>query len=114
MANRNRLILSNVVARLVAYYAFWVGLVWVLYRLFPMVNTYIVEERARHLRTLSGGFDAVEVPGIDIGVEALWQPELLVPVAMAMFFSTVTAVPVAWVYAWSRSQRRRETADRVS
>lgn len=106
MANRNRPILSNVVARLVAYYAFWIGLVWVLYRLFPMLNTYIVEERARHLRTLSSGFDAVEVPGIDIGVEALWQPELLVPVAMAMFFSTVTAVPVAWVYTWSRSQRR--------
>jgi len=57
---------------------------------------------------LSGGFDAKEVPRIDldVGVAALWQPELLIPVASAMIFSFALALPVAWIYTWNRPQRR--------
>jgi len=49
VADRDRPFLSNVVARLVAYYAFWIGLVAGLYRLFPMIAEYNALERERHI-----------------------------------------------------------------
>ncbi len=109
MANRNRPFLSNVVVRLVAYYGFWIGVTAGIYRLFPMIPTYIAEERGRHVRTLSGtvGLDVPDIPGpVGVGVGALVQPELVIPVASAMIFAFLLAVPIAWVYTWSRSQRR--------
>ncbi len=109
MAHRNRPFLSNVVARLVAYYGFWIAVTGGIYRFFPMIPRYIAEERGRHIRTVSGvvGVDIPDIPGpIDVGIGALVQPELVIPVASAMIYSFLLAVPVAWVYTWSRAQRR--------
>lgn len=107
MARRDRPFLSNVIARLVVYYVLLIGTVAGLFRLFPMIPYYIGLERGRSVRTLSRGFDAVSIPGsVEIGVAALMEPGLLIPVATAMIFSFALALPVAWTYLWNRPQRR--------
>ena len=109
LAHQNRPFLSNIGARLVAYYAVWIGFTAFLYRFFPSIPEYITAERERHVRTATGliGVDTPDIPGpMGQGVEALTDPALLIPVAAAMVYSFALALPVSWVYLWTRTRRR--------
>ena len=109
MARHDRPFLSNIVARLVAYYAAWIGATGILYRFFPAIPEYIAAERDRHVRTATGliGIDTPDIPGpMGQGIEALTDPALLIPVATAMIYSFALALPVSWVYLWTRTRRR--------
>lgn len=109
MPRTDRPFLSNVVARLVAYYAFWIGVTGLIFRYFPWIPEYVDAERARHVRTVSGaiGLDAPDIRGpMGTGYEGLTDPALLVPVLAAMVYSFLLAVPVSWIYQWTRGRRR--------
>ncbi len=54
MAHRDRPFLSNVVARLVVYYAVVNAAMVGIHSLFPMINVYILAERGRHVRATTG------------------------------------------------------------
>ena len=110
MPKQDRPFLSNVVARLVAYYAAWLGGSALLFRYFPAIPGYLTAERERHVRTVTGGIGidaAPDIPGpLGGGIDALADPALLVPVLAAMLASFVFALPVSWVYQWTRTRRR--------
>ncbi len=110
LSKHERPFLSNVVARLVAYYAAFLGGSALLFRYVPAIPGYLTAERERHVRTVTGGIGidaAPDIPGpLGGGIDALADPALLVPVLAAMLASFVFALPVSWVYQWTRTRRR--------
>ncbi len=102
--------LDNIIVRLVVYYIaallFFTGL-WLV---FPEIPKYIAQERAR------GGQPTSMTLELQSGVEraagegGLFHPQTFVPVSIALLFSFLFALPVTWVYRWTRPRKRYNQA----
>jgi ABC-type antimicrobial peptide transport system permease subunit len=87
---------DHVIVRLMAYYGVSVGLFAGINALFPGLYQYIVAERARQF-----GGTAMEPVGVAPPVD-LMTPDVIVPVVFGMIAALLLALPVAWVYLWTR------------
>ena len=99
---------SNVIIRLVLYYAGWMVFFTVLFRLVPAIPQYISDERGRHIRSIGGiGAEAPDTPVFEItGPTSMFNPRMAVPVGLGMIASFVLALPIAWVYLWTHARKR--------
>ena len=99
---------DNVVVRLALYYAgtfsFFLGMVAV----FPSIIEFMDLER---LRVVTSAQDLFGAAGGEAGASlysttALLRPERVVPVLVSMFGALALALPVSWVYAWTREEHK--------
>jgi len=102
---------GNVVVRLGVYYlavfAFFAGLA----TLFPSIVEYLTLER---LRGVTGAQDLLVTGGGEGGVaidtlyatEAILRPDRTVPVLVSMLGALALALPISWVYAWTRPNQK--------
>jgi hypothetical protein len=101
-----QVIRDNVVVRLVVYYILVYSFFVALEGLFPSIVDYMNIERLRELAGTQGTFGNAEQ--IDIPLEALrgtddmLRPERSIPVLISMLGALALALPVAWVYTWTR------------
>ncbi len=104
-------IFDNIIVRLVAYYigttAFFNG----LFAIFPSIPYYINLERQRYQG--SSNFDLtsgalMEGPSytVEVGAAAMLNPEVTIPVFMALTAAFAVTLPVTWVYHWTRPRKR--------
>jgi hypothetical protein len=100
----------NIVVRLVAYYLVVFSCLSALFYAFPVLGDYVAAERAHQ-----GGRAALElersgatVPVVPeaVGPTQLLDPERTVPVLLSLLLAPLIALPVVWVYRWTRPPRR--------
>ncbi len=106
--------LSNIIVRLVIYYAAWLIALSGLFQLFPQILYYVAQERERIFvaKTFEPGADAVPFPRGDIqeGVARLADPAHTIPVMVAMVLAFAVTLPVSWVYRWTRPRKKYNQA----
>ena len=103
------LIRENVIARLVTYYVAVLGLFLTLYLAFPPVLEIITGERMRQVEAAPTG--VAPVGGTSLGETLpIFSPQVVVPVALGMLGAFLLALPVAWVYVWTRPPRKGRKA----
>ncbi len=96
---------NNILVRLVAYYVAILTCVGGLFHLFPSLGVYIAHERARQGGRASLEIDgAGAIPSADVvsGVSGLLDPEKSIPILTSLVFAVLVALPVVWVYRWTR------------
>lgn len=104
-----QVIRDNVVVRLIVYYVLVYSFIVALESLFPSIVDYMNVER---LRELAGtrGFGNIDRPdvGIDVlsGPGDILRPERSIPVLISMLGALALALPVAWVYTWTRPHNK--------
>ena len=102
--------LSNIIVRLIVYYAAWLLALSGLFHLFPQILYYVAQERERIFvaKTFEPGADAVPFPRGDIqeGVARLADPAHTIPVMVAMVLAFAVTLPVSWVYRWTRPRKK--------
>lgn len=102
--------LDNIIVRLALHYVatfiFFLG----LFQLFPEMSIYMAEEQERSRTTTlsSQPFD----PGSERTFEehSLFHPKTFVPVSISLLFSFLFALPVTWVYRWTRPRKKYNQA----
>ncbi len=96
--------LDNVILRLVVHYfatfLFFKG----LFLLFPEIFTYIAEEKARSGSTALSFPQFAADPSLILVESDLYHPKTFGPVTLSLLFSFLFALPVTWVYRWTRSR----------
>lgn len=101
---------KNIIVRLVAYYLAILAVVSGLFFAFPVLGDYAAAERARQ-----GGRASLELDRIPEGVQAtpgltgpaqLFDPERSLPILLSLLVATLVALPVVWVYRWTRPRKR--------
>ena len=106
--------LSNIIVRLVIYYAAWLLALSGLFHLFPQILYYVAQERERIFiaKTFEPGADAVPFPRGEIqeGVARLADPGHTIPVMVALVLAFAVTLPVAWVYCWTRPRKKYNQA----
>lgn len=107
-------ILDNVVVRLVVYYVVAASLFVALEEAFPWIVEYLDIERGRQVPSanpLIASESEFALPG-EPGIDSIFRLERSVPVAMSMLGALALALPVAWVYTWTRptNQMRQQVA----
>jgi len=99
--------LNNIVVRLVTYYATTIAITSGLFHVFPILGEYIAKERARQ-----GARGALELGGLPTsapgppGAMHLLDPEMSVPVLLSLVCALLVALPIVWVYRWTRPRNR--------
>ena len=106
------LIRDNVVVRLLVYYALAYAFFWLLDLLFPIVVDYMNAER---LREMVGTPPFGEAAGQEFaerlsGPGDILRPERVIPVLVSMLGALALALPVAWVYTWTRPDNKTRQA----
>lgn len=101
---------NHIVVRLVAYYTAVLLAVVGLFRAFPMLGDYIARERARQggraELELSGVAGSIpSTPGAE-GLARLLDPATSVPILSSLVLALLVALPVVWVYRWTRPRAR--------
>lgn len=109
-SNGHQVIRDNVVVRLVVYYILAYTFFWTLEALFPSIVDYMNIERLRELAGTQSAFgdpDRAEIP-VDVlyGRDDILRAERSVPVLISMLGALALALPVAWVYTWTRPQSK--------
>ena len=98
---------NNIFVRLALYYASWLVAFAILFRAFPIIAEYMDAERARHIRTGTGNIFSGEVDtGFGVGPGALLQMSLVIPITLSMVVAFALALPLGWVYTWTRQGRK--------
>jgi hypothetical protein len=99
---------KNVIIRLVGYYAAVILSLGALVYVFPVIGDYVAMERARQGARASVELDrGVEVPSPAATVPLhLLDLERTVPILLSLVTATLVALPVVWVYQWTRPRRR--------
>lgn len=109
--------LDNVIVRLVLHYIatflFFSG-IWLL---FPEVAIYIAEEK---VRSSAAAFSAphlganprltLEESHLLLREGGVFHPQTFVPVSLSLLFSFLYALPVTWVYRWTRPRKQYSQA----
>lgn len=98
----------NVFVRLGVYYALWIMAFVTVQRAFPVISEYMDAERARHIRAGAGfvGSGDPDIPDFAVGVGAILQMSLLVPIVFSMLIAFALSLPIAWVYTWTRQGKK--------
>lgn len=101
---------DNVIVRLVTYYVAATLLMGGLFIAFPALGGYVAAERARQ-----GGRATLELdraPG-DVqaasgaeGAALILDPEKSIPVVLSLVAALLVALPIVWVYRWTRPRKR--------
>jgi hypothetical protein len=104
----------NIIVRLVTYYLVVLAFLGGLFYAFPALGGYVAAERGRQ-----GGRASLELDRIAEGVQATpglegpdrWlDPEKSVPVLLSLLTALLVALPVVWVYRWTRPRKRYSQA----
>ena len=102
--------LSNIIVRLVVYYAAWLLALSGIFHLFPQILYYVARERERIFiaKGLDPGTDTVPFPlgNIQEGVARLVDPAHTIPVMVAMVLAFAVTLPITWVYGWTRPRKK--------
>ena len=102
--------LDNVIFRLIIHYVatflFFLGLM----ALFPEISTYIAEEQARSRATTLSPQQLEMDPGLTLEESSVFHPKTFVPVSISLLFSFLFALPVTWVYRWTRPRKKYDQA----
>lgn len=97
----------NVIVRLVTYYVAVILVFSGLFWTFPVLGRYVLAERARQgaRAMLEGGSGAAADAGALATGFGLLNLERSVPVLLSIVAALLVALPVTWVYRWTRSGR---------
>jgi hypothetical protein len=101
---------KNIIVRLTTYYVAVIAVLSGIFYMFPVLGDYFAAERARQGGRASLEFD--RVPGGVQGMAALTgpaqllDPERSVPIFLSLITALLVALPVVWVYQWTRPRRR--------
>ena len=102
--------ISNIIVRLVIYYAAWLLALSGIFHLFPQILYYVALERERIFvaKGLDPGSDNVPFPlgNIEQGVGRLIDPAHTIPVVVALVLAFGVTLPIAWVYRWTRPRKK--------
>ena len=102
--------LNNVIVRLVLHYVatfiFLIG----LWELFPDISIYVAEEQARSRATTLSPQQLEMDPRLALEESSVFHPKTFVPVSMSLLFSFLFALPVTWVYRWTRPRKKYDQA----
>ena len=102
--------LDNVIVRLVLHYVatfiFFLG----LWQLFPDISIYMAEEQARSRATVLSSQQFATDPRQTIEESSIFHPKTFVPVSISLLFSFLFALPVTWVYRWTRPRKKYDQA----
>ncbi len=102
--------LDNVIVRLLIHYVatflFFLGLM----ALFPDISIYIAEEQARSRATTLSSQPLETGPLLTLEESSIFHPKTFVPVSMSLLFSFLFALPVTWVYRWTRPRKKYDQA----
>jgi hypothetical protein len=97
---------ENIIVRLIAYYLAVITCLSGLFYLLPVLGDYVAMERARQgarasleLHDLSASAPAAFGPE---GPAPLLDPSTSVPILLSLVFALLVALPVVWVYRWTR------------
>jgi len=105
---------NNIIVRLVTYYLVVLVFLGGLFYAFPALGDYVAAERARQ-----GGRASLELDRIAEGVQATpglegparWlDPEKSVPILFSLVAALLVALPIVWVYRWTRPRKRYSQA----
>jgi hypothetical protein len=100
----------NIIVRLVAYYLAVAAVLSLLFYAFPALSDYVVAERAHQ-----GGRAALELERVPqttqaapevVGPAQLLEPDKTIPVLLSLLIAPLIALPIVWVYRWTRPPRR--------
>ncbi len=109
-----QVIRDNVVVRLVVYYIFVLSFFLTLETVFPSILEYMNIERLREMASTQGAFGDPERTSVPLevlhGPAELLRPERTVPVFISMLGALALALPVAWVYTWTRPYNKTAQA----
>lgn len=101
---------NNVIFRLIVYYVSMTVVLSGLFAAFPVLGDYVTAERARQggraeleLDRLPG---TVQVGQGLTGPAQLLDPERTIPIVLSILVAVLIALPVVWVYRWTRPPRR--------
>ena len=102
--------LDNVIVRLVIHYVatafFFIGIL----ELFPDVSIYMAEEKARSQAATLSSQQLKMDPGLTLEESGYFNLRTLVPISMSLMFSFLYALPVTWVYRWTRPRKQYNQA----
>jgi hypothetical protein len=100
---------KNVIVRLLVYYVAATLALSLLFIAFPDIGRYMAAERARQggraALELDRGAPAQEFVTPTTTVQFL-DPERSVPVVVSLGTALIVALPIVWVYQWTRPRRR--------
>ncbi len=100
----------NIILRLVVYYVGLLVVLGGLFTAFPVLSDYVAAERARQgVRPALELEPRPEDPSLPLsgtGPQQLLEPQTTIPVFLSLVIAPVTALPVVWVYGWTRPRRR--------
>ena len=102
--------LDNVIVRLVVHYVSTFLFFWGIWMLFPDISTYFAEEKARSGSTAFSSPQLGAEPRMTLEESSLFHPRTFVPVSLALLFSFLYALPVTWVYRWTRPYKQYSQA----
>ncbi len=108
----------NIIVRLVIYYLSWLTLLAGAFYFFPRILFYISQERDRFLigtlhTTATGVSDVLADIQQGIGrlgpqdsLSQVLDPAVTIPVFLALILAFGVTLPITWVYAWTRPQKK--------
>jgi hypothetical protein len=99
----------NIIVRLVTYYLAVILLLSALFYAFPALGRYVAAERARQGARGSLELDqplTYQVTPSAAGPVEWLDPERSVPILLSLVAALLVALPVVWVYRWTRPRRR--------
>lgn len=102
--------LNNVIVRLVIHYVATFVFFIVIFELFPEVSIYMAEEQARSRAATLSSSQLGTDPGLTLEESSVFHPKTFVPVSISLLFSFLFALPVTWVYRWTRPRKKYDQA----
>lgn len=102
--------LDNVIVRLVIHYLATFLFFWGLWSLFPEISIYMAEEKARSGSTALSYPQLEAESSLTLAESSLFHPRTFVPVSLSLLFSFLYALPVTWVYRWTRPRKKYSQA----
>jgi hypothetical protein len=103
----------NIIVRLVTYYVAVILLISGLFYAFPSLGRYVAAERARQGARASLELDqpmTVQITPAAAGPVEWLDPERSLPIVLSLVAALLVALPVVWVYRWTRPRRRYNQA----
>jgi hypothetical protein len=103
----------NIIVRLVTYYVAVILLISGLFYAFPSVGRYVAAERARQGARAARELDApmtIQIAPRAAGPVEWLDAERSLPVVLSLVAALLVALPVVWVYQWTRPRRRYNQA----